>query len=207
MTASTRLFKSHPGMAIAVPLTLFSLSSLFLTSVGVAFFTDAETDDFNAPAFLSFLGILLGLTNLLATVFMRAPSADSKPRARAEATQPDEQTRLLPPAEDGEGSRLGDPEQARFEAAQDVEWVSTVPGVSQSQTTMAFLSSPAVWTLSLLMVVGVGASEMVFSSVSLRSKDAETPFDPMYSAAQHSRLTLGSSFPSDAGSQNRWATW
>lgn len=154
VTASTRLFASKPGLAIAGPLTLFSLSSLFLTSLGTRFFSDAQTGDLDASSFLSFLGWLLGATNIFSTIFMRVPETEAHkhagPNSDASARDADETTSLLSSQETEERSldRL------------------LLPGVPESQTTFAFLSTPAVWSLGLLMVVGVGASEMVLSSVS-----------------------------------------
>lgn len=148
VTASTRLFTSKPGLAIAGPLTLFSLSSLFLTSFGTRFFTDVETGDLDASAFLSFLGWFLGAANFVSAVFMRPPPVqDQRPLlVVAEAGEADERTALL---QDG-----------RLEESHEGGTAPTVvllPGVPWSQSIF--------WALGFLMVVGVGASEMVMSSV------------------------------------------
>ncbi|CAO1620323.1 unnamed protein product [Parajaminaea phylloscopi] len=161
VTASTRILRSHPGIAIAGPLTLFSLSSLFLTSLGTRFFSDARTGDLDASAFLSFLGWLLGATNLLSSFFIQLPVATThrrKPdRDSQHSGEVDERTSLFESqVEDGEG----DDNEGR-----SIVEATTLSGLPESQSTFAFLSTPAVWSLGLLMVAGVGASEMVLSSV------------------------------------------
>lgn len=50
-------------------------------------------------------------------------------------------------------------------APEDEPQAPALPGVPESQSLFAFLSTPSVWALGLLMVVGVGASEMVMGSV------------------------------------------
>ncbi|PWN29727.1 MFS general substrate transporter [Jaminaea rosea] len=148
VTASTRVFRSRPGLAIAGPLTLFSLSSLFLTSLGTQFFSDEATGDLDASGFLSFLGWLLGATNAFATVFMSTPPTEAPASARPHDRSSSEETPLL----------HGDDTTASPQAL-------ILPGVPESQSIFAFLSTPAVWSLGLLMVVGVGGAEMVLSSI------------------------------------------
>lgn len=148
VTASTRVFRSRPGLAIAGPLTLFSLSSLFLTSLGTQFFSDEVTGDLDASSFLSFLGWLLGGTNAFATVFMSTPPTEAPASARSHDRSSSEETPLL----------RGDDTMPSSQAP-------ILPGVPESQSIFAFLSTPAVWSLGLLMVVGVGGAEMVLSSI------------------------------------------
>lgn len=155
VTASTRLFKSKPGLAIAGPLTLFSLSSLFLTSLGTYLFTSSETGELDASAFLSFLGILCGSANILSAICMAVPSAGDGQSEPTISTQ-DERTPLIREEADEEGR---DPNTTR------------IPGVPDSQSVVAFLMCPSVWALALLMVVGVGAAEMVLGSVSNHATD------------------------------------
>lgn len=161
VTASTRLFRSRPGLAIAGPLTLFSLSSLFLTSVGMTFFSDHTSGDLHAPSFLSFLGILLGVINFISAIFMDVKPPQEKAIVNGRAAEWDT---------DGEGPHVNE-RTSLLSASDRGESEATVerpllPGVPESQSVSAFLSSPPVWALGLLMLVGVGAAEMVLSSVS-----------------------------------------
>lgn len=171
VTASTRLFASSPGIAIAGPLTLFSFSSLFLTSVGARYFSDGKSGDLDAPAFLSFLGWLLGATNAFSTLFMRLPLPEEAQHQRSHQSRREQDASDLVEADEETSSLLGS--YAEHEGGGDVdaaEEVFMLPGVPQSQSLFAFLSSPAMWVIGLLMVVGVGASEMVLSSVSTHSR-------------------------------------
>lgn len=150
VTASTRLFKSKPGLAIAGPLTLFSLSSLFLTSLGTWLYTDRQTGELNASAFLSMLGVLCGSANILSAILLRVPPADNARGGRANEEGEDERSPLLANSGEEESTPSAHP---------------ACPGVPQSQSAIAFLMTPSVWALALLMVVGVGAAEMVLGSV------------------------------------------
>lgn len=124
MTAATRVWPQNPSRAIAFPLTLFSLSSLFLTAFGERFFVDAGDGELDSARFLTFLAALLGSLNVFVTWGMlSAPHFDEDNRqahgqgvrhqehyararvaaghARWTATQPhdgaNERTPLIPP--------------------------------------------------------------------------------------------------------------
>jgi hypothetical protein len=127
----------------------------------MTFFSDHTTGDLHAPSFLSFLGILLGVTNFVSAIFMDVKPPQEKAIVNGRAAEWDT---------DGEGphvnertSLLSASDRAESEAAVERP---LLPGVPESQSVSAFLSSPPVWALGLLMLVGVGAAEMVLSSVS-----------------------------------------
>ncbi|PWN22768.1 hypothetical protein BCV69DRAFT_96920 [Microstroma glucosiphilum] len=160
VTASTRLFRTRPGLAIAGPLTLFSLSSLFLTSVGITFFSDHTSGDLRAPSFLSFLGALLGVTNFFSAIFMDVKPPQEKAIVDGRALEWDT---------DGEGPHVNERTSLLSTGDREAHEATVerplLPGVPDSQSVSAFLLSPPVWALGLLMLVGVGAGEMVLSSV------------------------------------------
>ncbi|CAO1615828.1 unnamed protein product [Sympodiomycopsis kandeliae] len=150
VTTSTRLFKSKPGLAIAGPLTLFSLSSLFLTYLGTTFFTNSS-GDLDASKFLAFLGILCGSANIFsAFVIKLPPQSGHQPQTDA------------PNRADG---RRDDDESTPLIQDRNGDQSPRISGVPEGQGVVAFMTTPSVWALALLMVVGVGAAEMVLGSV------------------------------------------
>ncbi|KDN52397.1 MFS general substrate transporter [Tilletiaria anomala UBC 951] len=175
VTASTRLFPSHPGLAISLPLTLFSLSSLFLTSIGSHFFIDATTGDLSAATFLTFLAVLLTITNGVSTFFMLAPEVKpsqaegvKKKRVtvqdRAVSMLADERLPLLSTNADSDLEENSGADQARSTANVGAS-SSSISLVPRSASLRDFLATPSVWILALLMFTAVGGAEMVMSSV------------------------------------------
>ncbi len=174
VSSSTRLFPAYPSIAIAIPLTLFSLSSLFLTTLGSHFFVDERSGDLNASAFLTFLAILLAVTNLISTFGMRVPPLGGDDQRKPVRKTTLKLSRRAQAAEENERTPLLRDEEARHSYASTegagagesaIAGASTISLIPKSDSLADFLATPSVWVLALLMFTAVGGSEMVMSSV------------------------------------------
>ena len=181
VTSATRLFPRHPSLAIALPLTLFSLSSLFLTTIGSSVFVDKETGDLDASAFLTFLAILLSVTNFVSTFGMRPPPVvvldeDEENNEEVDTLQPGRRKKVTPaPRQHGdelnETTPLLSRENGEVEAGNSsysgsaAGAASNISLVPKSDSLKDFLRTPSVWVLAVLMFTAVGGAEMVMSSV------------------------------------------
>lgn len=156
----------HPGLALSVPLTLFSLSSLFLSSLAsLSTFTDSKTGDLNGPKWLTFLGAGLMLVNALAAFGLTAPpplpTTPARPDAPAES-QASEASPLLPSA-----SHSLDADSSRLSYTTPFATTDVLPqSASTGKLSIGkFAQVPAVWALALILFASVGGAEMVMSSV------------------------------------------
>ncbi|PWN43488.1 MFS general substrate transporter [Ceraceosorus guamensis] len=192
LRAATHYFPSHPSLALSIPSTLFSLSSLFLTQLAdLPAFKDASTGDLSAPSFLGFLGALLAVVNVFGAfafggyhgVVSQQKEEEARQaieRASASQESSHQTGHALPgsetvPAGIAPPTSLPVPEQPS-EATPllrgDVEsdrnapaMPATLPLVSSSPSFRAYLRSPAFWSLTLLLFAAAGGAEMVMSSV------------------------------------------
>ncbi|KAL9935265.1 hypothetical protein V8E36_005613 [Tilletia maclaganii] len=199
VTAATRTFPNYPSLAIALPLTLFSLSSMLLSAVGSTFFADPATGDLNTRAYLYFLAYMLGIVNLLAGFGIHHDKAEASSSVRAQGqangnsthtdVEADEHTALIPPESRPSPSAL--------------------PYLTKDSSLSSFFRAPSVWAIALLMFIAVGACEMLMSCVGnvVQSLLGAEPGDtdsggPAAAAAvlirraMLSSPTLGSSMPS-----------
>ncbi|CEH15531.1 TRANSPORTER MCH1-RELATED [Ceraceosorus bombacis] len=192
LRAATHYFPSHPSLALSIPSTLFSLSSLFLTQLAdLPVFKDASTGDLSAPSFLGFLGALLAVVNVFgAFAFGRHRSLVSQQKEeearqaveRGSASQQSSHQTGHPlpgsetvPAGIAPPTSLPVPEQPseatpllRGDVESDCNAPVTpesLPLVSSSPSFRAYLRSPAFWSLTLLLFAAAGGAEMVMSSV------------------------------------------
>ncbi|KAK0554390.1 hypothetical protein OC846_002122 [Tilletia horrida] len=160
VTAATRTFPDYPSLAIAIPLTLFSLSSMILSAVGSYFFADPFTGDLNTSAYLFFLAYMLGIVNLFAGLGMRTSKPPSSPPGTPERRH-----------SVGDGSDASfsdfsdDDEHSPLIASETRPPRSTLPYLPQDSKLSSFLQAPSVWALALIMFISVGACEMLMSCV------------------------------------------
>lgn len=162
---------THPGLALSVPLTLFGLSSLLLSSLAsLAFFTDPQTGDLDGPKLLAFLGVGLMLVNAIASYGLSSPTAPaSETQAQAHTASNGHASESSPllssdrpsPAVDVDASRLAYTSPIATSA-------SVLPQQTAPSGKLAihqFAQVPAVWALALVLFAAVGGAEMVMSSV------------------------------------------
>lgn len=166
LSSSSAHFKSHPGLAISIPLTLFSLSSLFLSYIAsLSFFTNPATGDLDSPRWLASLGAGLTFVNVLSAYGLSRPEETTQAQASqqvpAEHSRLDETTPLLP-ASATEAS--GAPYLAYCVPPQHPSTqnqASTTPILTASE----FAKTPSAWILGFVLFAAVGSSEMVMSSI------------------------------------------
>lgn len=148
LTAAITYFPAHPSLALSLPSTLFSLSSLFLTQVAaLPVFTNRETGDLDAAKFLAFLGGLLAIVNVFGAIVLSAGGGASKaaPEVQQHSSE-DSETQPL----------LGSTQQ---EGSSDLALTGTGPSAA------AYVRSPAFALLFLVLFASAGGAEMVMSSV------------------------------------------
>ncbi|UZJ54402.1 hypothetical protein CBS101457_003722 [Exobasidium rhododendri] len=166
LCSSSAHFKSHPGLALSIPLTLFSLSSLFLSSIAsLPFFTDPETGDIDSPRWLASLGASLMIINTLSAFGLSLPAEEEDTNLSVIAvldtsTQSNETTPLLPgPPSVVASSILAYTTPPNFQGAQDDR--ATAPVL----TLVEFSKTRSAWVLAFVLFAAVGGSEMVMSSI------------------------------------------
>ncbi|MCO5584992.1 hypothetical protein L7F22_038924 [Adiantum nelumboides] len=162
LRSSTSHFKSHPGLALSIPLTLFSLSSLFLSAfASLSFFTDPNTGDLNSPKWLAWLGAALMITNALSAFGLSVPEeGQGREEAVFESAQEEEdepateRTTLL-------GSRPLPALLWSIPYGRNPSDYPREPLLSLKE----YLSAPSVWIMGLVLFAGVGGAEMVMGSI------------------------------------------
>ncbi|KAK0524974.1 hypothetical protein OC834_000163 [Tilletia horrida] len=169
VTAATRTFPNFPSLAIALPLTLFSLSSMLLSAVGSYFFADPVTGDLETSAFLFFLAYMLGVVNLVAGLGMhnyKPVSPPSTPERRlsvaVDADEASASTSSQATASRANGTAN---EHTPLIASELRPSRSALPFLPKDSSLKSFLCAPSVWAIALLMFIAVGACEMLMSCV------------------------------------------
>lgn len=161
LRSSTSHFKSHPGLALSIPLTLFSLSSLFLSAfASLSFFTDPNTGDLNSPKWLAWLGAALMITNALSAFGLSVPAEGQEhddvisETVQGEDEPATERTALL-------GSRPLPALLWSIPYNRDPSDYPREPLLSLRE----YLSAPSVWIMGVVLFAGVGGAEMVMGSI------------------------------------------
>ncbi|CAD6891151.1 unnamed protein product [Tilletia laevis] len=163
VTAATRTFPNFPSLAIALPLTLFSLSSMLLSAIGSSFFADPLTGDLNTSAYLYFLAYMLGIVNLCAAVGMH----NYKPISPSPTP---ERRRSVADGSDGSDTESEDDYHGLDESTALISSEirpsrSSLPYLPEDSSLSSFLSAPSVWAIAFIMFIAVGSCEMLMSCV------------------------------------------
>ncbi|KAE8270331.1 hypothetical protein A4X09_0g1987 [Tilletia walkeri] len=163
VTAATRTFPNFPSLAIALPLTLFSLSSMLLSAIGSSFFADPSTGDLNTSAYLFFLAYMLGVVNLFAAAGMH----NYKPISPSPT--PERRGSVVDGMDDGDSTDSEDyrdnDEHTPLISSEIRPSRSTLPYLPKDSSLSSFLSAPSVWAIAFIMFIAVGSCEMLMSCV------------------------------------------
>lgn len=164
LRSSTSHFKSHPGLALSIPLTLFSLSSLFLSAfASLSFFTDPNTGDLNSPKWLAWLGAALMITNALSAFGLSVPEEGNQENdtIRSEQAMQSEDQRITETTTLLGAARPLPALLWSIPYGHDPSEYSREPLLSLRE----YLSAPSVWIMGFVLFAGVGGAEMVMGSI------------------------------------------
>ncbi|POW09693.1 hypothetical protein PSHT_09020 [Puccinia striiformis] len=148
ITASTRMFgEKKPGLSVAGPSSLFGLSPLLFSFLGVKFFSNLD-GSFNSSGYLGFLAISTLIVNVVGFIGLQRKDDSSltlSPHIH------DEQSPLLQTSPPLPIHSMHPKPAARIEGDPD--------GISN------FLASPTVWLLGMAVLLSVGPAEMTIASI------------------------------------------
>ncbi|KAA1100940.1 putative monocarboxylate transporter mch1 [Puccinia graminis f. sp. tritici] len=157
ITASTRIFgERKPGLSVAGPSSMFGLSPLLLSFLGVKCFSSPD-GSFNSSGYLAFLAILTLIVNLVGSIGL--PRKDELTNVLS-SYDPDERAPLLQTSPALPNHSLHPKPAARAE--RDPEGI------------LSFLASPTVWFLGMAALLSVGPAEMTIASIGAVA-DAKNP--------------------------------
>ncbi|WAQ86257.1 hypothetical protein PtA15_6A889 [Puccinia triticina] len=158
ITASTRIFgEKKPGLSVAGPSSMFGLSPLLLSFLGVKFFSSPD-GSFNSSGYLAFLAILTLIVNITGSIgFQRNDELNLTPSS---PHSHDERTPLIQTSPPVLNHSMHSKTAATLE--QDPEGLAS------------FLASPTVWILGTVVLLSVGPAEMTIASIGAVA-DAKNP--------------------------------
>lgn len=162
LASSSAHFKAYPGLALSIPLTLFSLSSLFLSSIAsLSYFANPATGDLDSPRWLASLGAFLMIINLFSAYGLSVPTIGTPNQITAAETQTEDTPLLV-----GQTTPHGDVLLA-YTTPRDVSPPSSqaIQSTPPLLTLRQFICTPSAWVLGFSLFAAVGGSEMVMSSI------------------------------------------
>jgi hypothetical protein len=177
ITASTRIFgERKPGLSVAGPSSMFGLSPLLLSFLGVKCFSSPD-GSFNSSGYLAFLAILTLIVNLVGSIGL--PRKDELTYVLS-SYDPDERAPLLQTSPPLPNHSLHPKPPAR--AVRDPEGI------------FSFLASPTVWFLGMAALLSVGPAEMTIASIGAVA-DAKNPgLGTVFKARQVQLISITNTF-------------
>ncbi|PLW40970.1 hypothetical protein PCANC_01973 [Puccinia coronata f. sp. avenae] len=179
ITASTRLFgEKRPGLAVAGPSSMFGLSPLLLSFLGVKCFSSSD-GSFNSSAYLRYLAMLTLIVNVIGLIGLK---------------RTDEYETISVPSSDEHDERS-----PLIQTSPPPSHYHTQPKLAASperdaENMASFLASPTVWLLGMTALFSVGPAEMTIASIGAVADAANPDLGTVFKARQVQLISLTNTF-------------